>query len=213
MSNNSDQEAIAEVKYGRFVPPWVSELPIETTVTEDLTVEIGLEELPLIDPPFDPQTKVKVYLHDDSKMVAKDIEQVKKEETKRKQRREKAKKARKRNEMRNTRIKKEARAEFWNQYDIPVDFIVVDNVRIGELQKGSTGTGRTEHTVDHLMPLEPFEDGRLKREANEFLCKNKGKYWDIALHDEDPVEDPDENTRKVTCKACLQLMERWKQSD
>jgi hypothetical protein len=134
---------------------------------------------------------------------------VEKEKEERKRRRDLAKKARERNRHRTKRIQQEEREDFWNQYDIPIEFTIQDNIRIGELQKGSSGTGRTENSVDHFVVRESFTEGRLSRESGEFLCKNKGE-WANLMGKQEPISDPDENTPVVTCKTCLKRMERWK---
>lgn len=87
---------------------------------------------------------------------------------------------------------------FWDGYDIPIEFAVAQNNRIGQLQRGSTGTGRTRSTAVHFRVKESFEDGRLSRERGEYLCKGRGQY-------------PDEMNalEPVTCNQCLSLMERW----
>lgn len=93
-------------------------------------------------------------------------------------------------------------ATFWEQYDIPFDFATAQNNRLGELQRDSTGTGETESTVTHLYVLESFEDGRLSREADRFLCRGEGDRPDRP-------SGPAENPAKVTCSECQSLMERW----
>lgn len=99
------------------------------------------------------------------------------------------------------------RQAFWNQYDIPIDFATGQNNRISELRRGSTGTGTTSSTVTHFVVLEPFQEGRLQREAQRFLCKNEGKYSDTSLSLQNLSDEQPDN---VTCKQCLELMDRWK---
>lgn len=98
---------------------------------------------------------------------------------------------------------------FWSDYDIPFEFGVAQNSRIGQLRRGSSGTGRGKSTVIHLYVLESFEEGRLSRDPGSggiFLCKGEGRY--IQRQD-----DGEEHPEKVTCSQCLSLMERWKNSE
>lgn len=96
--------------------------------------------------------------------------------------------------------------EFWEQYDIPIDFATAQNNRIGELQKGSTGTGVTEDTATHFYVLEAFTDGRLERDEHDFLCLGKGD-------NPDRPTEPEESPPKITCETCRERMERWRVAD
>lgn len=200
-----------KVKTGRFVPPWIRSLPFNKTVTEDHTIKVGEEEFPLANDSIDPNTEVKIK-RSEGGVVAKPVSVVEREKQERKERKKLAKKTRERARIREKRLKREKRANFWSEYDIPVKFRVQDNIRIGELKKGSSGTGRAKNTVDHFVVRESFSEGRLSREKGEFLCKNEGEW--AHLHDpKEPITDPDETTPVVTCKTCLKRMERWKNED
>lgn len=205
---------IVPVSMGKFVPPWISDLPIETTVTDDYTIEIGITEQPLSDESISPGTDVKVIRHDNG-VAVKPMEAVEREKAEKQQRRELAKKARERARHREERLQNEERAEFWDQYNIPIEFAVEVNIRKGEMGKASTGTGRTEHTVQHFVPREDFSDGRLQRSSGEFLCKNSGDWTDtVGRANRFATMSPaDETTPKVTCSTCLKRMERWRKED
>lgn len=137
-------------------------------------------------------------------VYVKPTEQIEADEKRAKEALEQRRKERKR------RLKKERR-EFWNSYDIPITFSTAQNSRLGELRRGSTGTGATPSTVQHLCVLEDFKDGRIERESGEFLCRNEGKFSDNTFHtDKIKPAEQGEETEKITCKTCLKRMERWK---
>lgn len=192
---------------GRFVPPWVSDIPFESTISEDYTIESL--NVALAEKNIDPGTEVQITMKDGD-LVAKPMKIVKQEQEEEKRRRELAKRARERNQARKERLKREERREFWNQYDIPIPFTIQDNTRIGQLQRGSTGTGKTSNTVEHFVVKESFTEGRLSRENGEFLCQNAGERGHWGIGKKDLITDPDETTPKITCKTCLKRMERWK---
>lgn len=97
-------------------------------------------------------------------------------------------------------------ATFWDQYDVPIDFATAQNNRIGELRKGSSGTGVTEDTARHFYVLEAFTDGRLERDKHDFLCLGKGD-------NPDRPTEPAENPSEITCETCIERMERWRVDD
>ena len=105
---------------------------------------------------------------------------------------------------RSKEVARKKRREFWGQYDIPIEFTTGQNSRLGELERGSSGTGRTEHTVTHFVVLEDFVDGRLERDDGDFLCRQKGRFPDRPT-----TGQADEKEPKVTCNSCLEKMERW----
>lgn len=196
-----------KLDYGRFVPPWIRNLPVESTISENYTIESS--NVTLVEENIEPGTEVQIT-KEDGDLVAKPMETVRQEKEEQRKRREVAKRARKRNQARKNRLKREERREFWSQYDIPIPFIIQDNTRIGELQKGSTGTGKTSNTVEHFVVKESFTEGRLSRESGEFLCQNAGERGHWSVEEKDLITDPDETTPKITCQTCLKRMERWK---
>lgn len=100
--------------------------------------------------------------------------------------------------------REEQREQFWEQYKIPIEFTTGQNSRLGELQRGSTGTGRTEHTATHFVVLEEISEGRLEREEREFLCRQEGRFPDRPTTGKNDEQEP-----KVTCETCLDRMDRW----
>ena len=108
-------------------------------------------------------------------------------------------------------MKKEAE-EFNNRFDIPVKWVSGIKVVLSGLSERSNGTGTYKNTVTHVLLKENLREGRLRREKGDFLCgqKSKAQYW--FDKDEDIAIDPNGNpyNRKITCKQCLKIMERWR---
>lgn len=123
------------------------------------------------------------------------------------ERRKQIQKEKEQQEQRQAELRKQRRKEaeaFWNRHDIPFEYGTAINGRLGELSRGSTGTGKTSSTVVHLYVEEAFTDGRLERAEGTFLCNSSGRYPLVKEYDED------EHKRKVTCKQCQKLMRRWR---
>jgi len=197
-----------------LVPPGLPEsVPVDGVVTEDQYVDIGwkgeptlklTEELPA-------GTEVKVYLKNDN-LIAKTHALVEQEERETQRRREQQKWERERARIHKKARRKKRNREFWGQYDIPFDCTTATNDRLGELQRGSSGTGRTKHTAIHFVPLEPISEGRLRRDAREYLCQNEGQYATLRYQPTqvDEVPPPGEDKEAITCQSCLDRMERWR---
>jgi hypothetical protein len=89
-------------------------------------------------------------------------------------------------------------------YRIPFRYTTAIKVRLSGLTRGSAGNGRARNTVNHLFVKEAFREGRLAREADTYLC-------DPNCTPRFPSgEGEHDEPREVTCKSCLNLMERWK---
>jgi len=99
--------------------------------------------------------------------------------------------------------------QFWAQYDLPFEHDTCIKVRRSGLLRGSSGTGHAADTVVHLHVKESFSEGRLRRGEDAYLCE-KGS-WVDANGREERHRDGDGGTYrpKVTCKTCLDRMERW----
>jgi len=128
--------------------------------------------------------------------------------------RERACAARDRRRQRRDERTRAERAAFWQQYDLPIAAETAQNNRLGELRRGSTGTGATSSTVRHLRVLEPVDEPRLERDAPRFLCRGEGKHADpgMGLGSEEPAAC-DETTPVITCQTCLDRMDRWRVTD
>ena len=81
------------------------------------------------------------------------------------------------------------------------------------LGENSWGDGRSNSTVEHILLLDPMEDGRLKRKAGDLLCTSagstNGKRWSSRLAERSHDGKGATYQPKVTCKACLALAKRW----
>lgn len=95
---------------------------------------------------------------------------------------------------------------FWSQYEIPFDYGTAIKVRLSGLQRGSSGTGRAQDTVEHLHVKEAFRDGRLSRSADSYLCAPDS----YVTPNSESQEVDDGLPRPITCETCLKRMERWK---
>ena len=97
--------------------------------------------------------------------------------------------------------------EFWQQYNIPYKFVVdIKPVLSGLLEK-SNGSGSSKATVRHIILKQNIEDGRLKRNSNEFLCSQpKGRHF----YSEPIASLKDEFQEVVTCPQCLEKIWKYK---
>lgn len=68
--------------------------------------------------------------------------------------------------------------------------------------------------AEHIVALEPFEVGRLRRRANDPLCWTPSRSHDLRgvsiMNPRDPVLDAE--GRPPTCKACLRIAHRLAQT-
>ena len=79
------------------------------------------------------------------------------------------------------------------------------------LSEKSDGTGMMKSTVEHVFLLGDLNVGRLKRSEGDFLCGNSKSKWGARYSDPRSLAvDGDGSTYapKVTCKACLAIIER-----
>lgn len=108
--------------------------------------------------------------------------------------------------------KRDEAAAFWDQYEIPFDHDVAIKGRLSGLVRGSDGTGTASNTVEHLYVHESFSEGRLERDEEQYLCNNSASFrFDEGERRKDSSGEG--YVPKVTCKQCLNLMERWKVSE
>ena len=83
---------------------------------------------------------------------------------------------------------------------------------ISGLKEGSNGDGQKKNTVYHLRLNEDFDDGRLQRHKNEYLCSEKERYSNYS--ESDYVHKCMLNgfvakvvPYKITCKTCLKRID------
>lgn len=107
-----------------------------------------------------------------------------------------------------TTSERERAADFWARYDLPFEHDVAIKGRLSGLQRGSAGTGRARDTVNHLFVQEAFEDGRLSRDAESYLCDPNARP-EFEFTEERYSDDQGEYVPRVTCQTCLDRMARW----
>jgi len=98
-----------------------------------------------------------------------------------------------------------ADAERWNAaLGIPVDWHINHRIVLSELSRHSNGDGANAATVWHVILEQPFVHARLRRNAGDLLCsKDVGSIGLSAGGDRQG-----DRSRRVTCRACLRLVER-----
>ena len=114
---------------------------------------------------------------------------------------------------RERRNRRRQEAEAFNaQIRLPVKWDTGIKDVLSGLTETSWGDGRNRRTVEHILLLEPLRVGRLKRQANDFLCSSSaprnGKRWSGQVIDRAHDGDGNEYAPQVTCKACLQIAAR-----
>ena len=96
---------------------------------------------------------------------------------------------------------------------IPVGWDVAEKLVVSGLSERSWGDGRSRSTVEHVLLLEDFQAGRLKRSRGSFLCNATAGKFNTYLDFGDAgvrFTDGDGQAYRpaVTCKACLKVLER-----
>lgn len=80
------------------------------------------------------------------------------------------------------------------------------------LNASSVGDGTYSKSVVHIELLEPFVDGRLKRNSKDLLCNSdkdsKSKLKGYRVLAEAFNTNGEKYNQKVTCKACLNILRR-----
>ena len=163
-----------------------------------------------------PEPGTEVVVKGARNPYCKTVEQVEREKAERERRRELKQKARERYRAWKKRRDREEAEEFWSQYDIPFDHHIAKKGRRSQLQRGSTGTGEDARTVTHLYVQEAFEEGRLQRDENSYLCDDSAEIRftpDSPWRSDGKDEDAEGLLPPVTCKTCLKRMERWRVND
>ncbi len=97
--------------------------------------------------------------------------------------------------------------EFWEQYSIPYKFSSEIKVVLSGLSERSSGNGCNKATVRHIVLLEDFTDGKLKRNSGQFLCSQP---TGIVKHFDDREGALVEPQERITCRECLRKIKRYK---
>lgn len=95
---------------------------------------------------------------------------------------------------------------------LPVQWVPGVKDVLSGLTENSNGDGRKRNTVQHIYLLEPLHLGRLKREAQDFLCTStsgsNGKQWCNAPREEFSDGEGKPYPSPITCKKCLAIAEQ-----
>jgi len=99
---------------------------------------------------------------------------------------------------------------FNSRIHLPVAWVTAIKPVISGLTEKSVGDGAFSRTVVHIKLKENLSDGRLKREAGDFLCStDRGRFADLANEEYWLDSDGRRHMPKVTCKQCLKIAERY----
>jgi hypothetical protein len=81
------------------------------------------------------------------------------------------------------------------------------------LSATSWGDGRNSATVEHIRLLEDLHDGRLHRQAGDFLCTSasgtNGQQWNAQVAETFLDGEGKPYMPAPSCKACLRLAQRY----
>lgn len=121
--------------------------------------------------------------------------------------------------LRNESVQMRLQAEqFYEQYTIPFHWSIDYKYVASGLLENSYGDGLNRKSVTHLLALESFAIGRIKRKKGDFLCTttstDNGHFSELISVDTTYGRLQDEDGKAyypvLTCKKCLKLLERWK---
>lgn len=107
--------------------------------------------------------------------------------------------------------KEKKRKNFWNQYNIPFEFTVEIKERLNGLSFNSMGNGTAKNSVFHIFVKEDIKIKHLKRKAGSFLCSPQKAKWGGNWSGQ--LGENDYKKHIITCKACLQKLEKFKNND
>ena len=110
--------------------------------------------------------------------------------------------------------KKVQAAAFYSGYKFPFNYSVSITGHLNGLKEHSGGNGLTRSTVIHLMIMNDFSEGKLKRRNRDKMCLSSGKNY--ADSNTDTHYSYDSNNLPylpaVTCKKCLEIIQRWRRT-
>ena len=96
--------------------------------------------------------------------------------------------------------------------NIPVRWFPEIKHRLGGLMENSAGNGTCKNSVVHIYLLEGLHDGRLHRNARDFLCTQpEGHHFSELISLES--EPWNFENLQVTCQQCLKIAKRWQQNN
>lgn len=186
---------------------WVRSSKHPATVAEDGTVTVEGEALQFHGEAPAAGTAVRVWLGSQFFLCAteEDIARDEQERLEKKKAEDESYRQR-RNTMR------DKAAEFNARFNMPFQWDVGIKVVLSGLSEYSNGCGRNQATVHHIMLLEDFQGGRLRRKKLDFLCTSASGS-NGGFRDSGAARNYDGNGEayqpKVTCRACLKLASKW----
>ena len=99
-------------------------------------------------------------------------------------------------------------AAFNRALNIPGRWFPEIKHRLGGLMENSAGNGTCKNSVVHVYLLEDLHDGRLHRNARDFLCTQpEGNHFKELITEES--EPWNCENLQVTCQQCLKIAKRW----
>ena len=96
--------------------------------------------------------------------------------------------------------------------NIPVRWTSAQKSVLSGLSENSWGDGRNARSVNHVLLLEPLDEGKLKRKAHDFLCTSQAGSNGRRFTTPDTSSSGDAHGRyvsRITCKQCLATALRW----
>jgi len=98
-----------------------------------------------------------------------------------------------------------SKKEFWKKYFIPFKVGVSIKPTPSGYSASSAGNGTNNKTVYHAIAIEDMKVGRFSRKRGEYFCTQPSfiPYSACRVYQDD--ERP-----AVTCKVCLQRLEKFK---
>ena len=96
--------------------------------------------------------------------------------------------------------------------NIPVRWTSAQKSVLSGLSENSWGDGRNARSVNHVLLLEPLDEGKLKRKAHDFLCTSQAGSNGRRFTTLDTSSSGDAHGRyvsRITCKQCLATALRW----
>ena len=112
-------------------------------------------------------------------------------------------------------FKRDSAVQFYSKYNIPFKFDIGQKEVLSGLSVNSWGDGQKQNTVQHILVLQEFVNGRFGRKSGDFLCTSKngsnGENWSgQALL----IRHTDGNGTgympEPTCKQCLKILSKYK---
>lgn len=157
----------------------------------------------------EPGTAVRVWLSGSGFFVCATVDDIERESQARRDA-EAAEAAHRRQRLNARRVEAEA---FNARIALPAKWDVGIKDVLPGLSECSWGDGRSKATVEHIHLLEPLVQGRLTREAGDFLCTSangaNGKRWSSKVAERRHDGDGQPYQPIVSCKACLVLARKW----